>query len=421
MRPSTFLICSAVLIVAGVLTTLSLTQGQERSPAPSQKIDATSLPPPKQPGRDLAKWSFFNKQIYQNGQRASEWLQRANLGDGRFAHCHVPALHTNLENDTYLRQVGAAFALAKAARYYNDEQAAALARQALLTLLLDTGPENPGDPTVRICTLPPGLANRLGTAAALVQAIHELPTPGADLLDQADQLCNFLRKSQRPDGSLVCSEGGDDIDAINWYSGEALYALMRSQQHRPAPWKLEVIRKAVPYYQARWRAAKNLVMVPGHTAGCVEAYLLTKDKALADFVFEMNDWLCTFQYAQLDPLHPLWVGGFMSCVDGKPVPQPPQVVTAAYAQSLAEAARVARQVGDVPRWQRYKDSLERALQFLMTLQYTEGNCWHFVESYRPVLVGAFHASHQDGNLRLDYTQQAVCAMVAYLTQVAEVP
>jgi len=407
----------------GGWATLSWTQGQT---TPSAAPAGTPAPP--QASRDLSKWPLWPKQFYLSGQRGNEWLQRANGPDGRFIAGYVPALRVPLEAESYIRQVGAAIALAKAAKYFNDDKAAAKASQALLTLLLDTAPEDPSNPAIRIVTLPGGMTNRLGAAAALVQAIHELPQPGADLLDQADQLCNAIRRAQRTDGSLCCTDPGpdgkfaaDDNETVNLYSGEALYALMRSQQHRPAAWKLDLVKNAVPYYQARWRSNKTLTLIPRHTAANAEAYLQTGDKAFADFVFEMNDWLCTFQYHQLDPQHPLWVGGFMSCVDGKPVKTPPHAISAAYAECLGDAARVARKAGDLQRWERYKGALERSLQFLLTLQYTDANCQHFNPEFRPFVVGAFHASNQDGNIRLDYTQQAVCAMVSYLTHVADIP
>jgi hypothetical protein len=148
---------------------------------------------------------------------------------------------------------------------------------------------------------------------------------------------------------------------------------------------------------------------------------LTHERAWADFVYEMSDWVCALQYQQLDPRRPLWVGGFMGWADGKPQPLPPHVGSAACAEGLAHACRVARHAGDLPRYQRYRDAIERCLQFLTTLQYTEANAQHFADWYRPALLGAFHASHQDGDLRLDYTQHAVGALVDYLDYVADLP
>jgi hypothetical protein len=163
-----------------------------------------------------------------------------------------------------------------------------------------------------------------------------------------------------------------------------------------------------------------MALVPLHAAAYAEAHLLTREKAFADAVNEMNDWLCDLQYAQLDRRHPFWLGGFKSWVDGKAAALAPDAGSAAYAESLVEACRVARQAGDLTRFQRYRGAIEGCLRFLTTLQYSEFNTQHFAEWYRPALLGGFHASHQDGTLRIDYTQHAICALVQYLRYVVEV-
>jgi len=362
-----------------------------------------------------------------SAQGGADWLQRVNDADGRFVYGLVPALRTTLEGDNYLRQAGAAFALARAARFTRNERYAAKARQAVVTLLLDTRTD-PKDDQVRYTSLPSPILNRLGTAGMLVQAINELPSPAADLLEQSEQLCAYIRKQQQPDGSLSytdnasdsSSTGEPDPDGINYYPGPALYGLMLSQRHKPTAWKTEVVRKALAYYRGWWRSHKNPALVPYHTAAYTEAFLLTRDKAFADAVNDLNDWLCELQYVQLDRNHPLWVGGFMGWAGGKPVAMAPEASSGVYAESLAEACRVARQAGDLPRYKRYREALEQCLRFLVTLQYTEANTQHFTEWYRSALLGSFHASHQDGNLRIDYTHHAVAALVQYLTFVAEV-
>jgi hypothetical protein len=337
---------------------------------------------------------------------------------GRFVYGYLPALKAEMEGDHYLRQAGAAFALARAARFTGEERYAARATQAVLTLLDDTAPD-PGDPQVRYTTLPPAIVNRLGAAGLLVMVINELPAPQQDLLEKSEQLCNYIRRQARADGSLRLSDQGpgpsDDSEGVNDYPGVALYGLMLSQRHRPAAWKTDVVRTAVAYYHPWWRAHKNMAFVPWQTAAYAEAYLKAKDAAFTQCVTEMNDWLCNQQYAQIDPRRLLWYGGFMSWSDGQAVESPPRVDSAAYAGGLAQACRVTRQLGDVGRHQRYGEALERCLQFLVTLQYTDANTQHFADWYRPRVVGAFHASHQDGNLRIDYTQHAVSAQLQYLS------
>jgi hypothetical protein len=385
--------------------------GQEQnSSPPANKASARPTPTPQQPARDLAKWPFFPKQVFLTAQRGSEWLQRANRGDGRFSPGYVPALRVALEEDNFLHQAAAAFALGKAAKYFGNEQAAAVSRQAVLTLLeLDTARVPPNDPSVRICTLPAGLVNPVAAAAALAQAVYELPAAGSDILEQADQLCNGLRQIIK-----------NDNPPTDLQNSEMLNTLIHGYKHRPEPWKLDFVRQALSVDQSRWRTGKSLGQIPKQTAAYAEAYLLTKDNAFADFVFEMNDWLVTLQYEQTDSQHPHWLGGFMTWRDGKAIPVAPQVDAAAYACSLIDAARLARELGDVPRWERYKAGVELCLRFFINLQYTEANTQHFAEWFRPAIVGAFHASHSDGNVRLDFTALAVTAMIGYLTEIAEV-
>jgi hypothetical protein len=419
-----------VVLVCGIFMALSLTRGQEQSPAgrlaapkeqtktqPIQHASAVPTPAP----RDLTQLPPLQKQIWLSAQRGAEWLYRANGPDGRFTHGLVPALKTPLEGDHYLRQAGAAMALARAARFTRDDRYAARATQAIVALLADTSLDS-NDPRVRHTIFPPGAVNALAAAGLLVLAIHELPAPAEDLLARSEQLCNFIRKQQLSDGSLQGKPDLEEADDPTTYPGVALYGLMRSQQRQPAAWKTDVVRNALPYYKAWWRLHKNMAFIPWQTAAYTEAFLLTKERAFAEFVFEMNDWICTLQYQGFDdPKQVYWSGGFKSYVDNKALDTPPQITTAAYAEGLTEACRVARQSADLDRHKTYSATLERALLFLTTLQYTESNTQHFADWYRPMLQGGFHVSHQDGNLRIDYTQHAVSAIVQYLMHVARVP
>jgi hypothetical protein len=429
MSANKFCLGLLILVVSG-FTLLSLTQGQERPLVPPAAkpptVTAPSVPKAepaaKALDRDLSKLSVFHRQIYLSAQRGADWLQRANRPDGLFVYGYHPTLRSPMEGDDYLRQVGAAFGLARAARFFKeDDRMAAIATQAVLRLLADTTCD-PKDKTLRYTSVP--FVNRLAAAGMLVMAVHELPTPQPDLLEQADQLCNYLRSRQRPDGSFHFADdpkANEQVEAVNLFSGPAVYALVKSHQQRPAAWKLDAVRKALPHYHKWWREHKNTAMLPWHTAAYIEVYLLTKEKAFADCVTEMNDWLCTLQYEQIDPRRPLWVGGFKRWSDGKAEPAAPEVTSALCAESLAEACRLARHAGDATRFGNYRQALEKCLQFLTTLQYTEANVQHFADWYRPVLVGAFHASHQEGDLRIDYNQHPVCAMVRYLNYVAELP
>jgi hypothetical protein len=398
-----------------------------QAPSPAPPGPGGAAPPQPVPartaGRDLSRLTLAQRQLSVSAQFGADWLQRSARPDGRFGYVAAPALRLRNDADHFLRQAGAACALARAARFYQDERAAAVATQAVLTLLLATAPDSK-EPQIRCTTVPSAAVNRLAAAGLLVLAVHELPAPAADLLAQADQLCNYIRSRQQADGSLAAEEGataGETPEAADASAAEALYALARSQLRRPAPWKVEVLRKALAHYHPRWQARKGLAALPRLTGAWAEAHLATGERAFADAVFEMCDWLLPLQYQELDPDRALWVGGFMGWADGRAVPRAPEAGSARYLEALAEGCRVARKLGDAQRHPRYREALDRGLPFLVTLQYNAGSTQHFAEWYRRELAGAFHASHEDGNLRLDHTQHAVCALLQYLTHVAEVP
>jgi hypothetical protein len=421
-----------VLLAAGALAALSFLRGQERPPAPPPPAatpaprDAAPTPAaPLKPVRDFSKLSDLQKQLLLSGQAGADWLFRMNTVKGRFVPGLRPALRAEMDGDAFLPQAGAAFALARAARVLGDERYAARAAQAVL-VLLDATAADPKDAKVRYTTPPSSVVNRLGAAGLLVLAVHELPDPQADVLDKAEQFCNYIRRQARADGSLACYEGDDgkapppdDADSVNAYAGPALYALMRSQKLRPAAWKTDLVRKALAYYKPWWKEHKSLAFVPGQTAAYAEAYLLTKEQPFADFVFEMNDWACGQQYdLQLDVQKSAWSGGFKGWAGGQAAEAAPSAESACVAEGLADACRIAREAGDPDRWKRYTDGLQLGLQFLGRLQYAESNTAHFADWYKPWVLGGFHASAQDGDLRLDHTRHAVAALMHYLEHVA---
>lgn len=406
-----------VLIAAGVFPWGGL-EGQERTvvPALALKPAAESSSGPS----DLSKLPQQQRHLYVSAKSGMEWLARVNRSDGRFLPGYLPALRVPMDGDNYLHQAAAAGTLARAASYFQDERGLALAKQTLLTLLLETTTDKVG----RFTAAPDGHLNRLAAAGGLVAAIHELPNPAADLVQQADELAQFIRSQQGAGGGFVnaSDDAAAKTDFIQHCTGPALHGLMRSHVRQPEPWKLEAVRKGCAHYHAWWRQHKSLAMIPEHTAAYAEAFLISKEPTFASCVFEMNDWLCDQQYTSVDSRRGHWVGGFPPASDDKSQAFAPDVHSAAAAGSLVQACRAARHAGDAQRFERYRAALERCLLFVTTLQYCEANTRHFADGYRhTVLVGGFYRSHQDGNLRLDYTQQAVAALVHHLQHVAELP
>lgn len=423
--------CSVLALAQGQAPPAAPIPGSAPRPLPPNLTPASFVPPAGNsavatPGRDLTTLSPLSQQMHLNARRGTEWLYRAHQPTGRFLNGWRPAVDRPIDGDNFLSQAGAALGLARAACYFQDERYAVRARQAVLTLLAETGADA-RDPHARCTTLPSSAVNRLGAAGLLLAAIHELPSPADDLLIQGEQLAKFIFNQQKPDGSLAVTDGPEpaaDPDAVNHYPGWALYGLMRSQQARPHPWKADFFRRSLAYYRAWWQDHKSPEFAAAMGPACAEAYLMskerTRDAAAAAFCFEMCDWLCSFQYEQLDARHPLWRGGFQSHVQGKPVQEAPSASSAAYIAALVDGCRVTRQVPDLERYPRYRDAVQRGAQFLATVQYTESGTQHFATEYRQrYLVGGFHVTHDNGDLRLDDTRYAVAALAQFLATIPD--
>jgi hypothetical protein len=394
---------------------------------PAQPVVQASRVVPADAGmlkpRDASKLPESAQPIFYSAARALDWLKLANKPDGRFVYGFQPSLRVQIDGDNFVSQAGATMALARASRYFRDERGSAIARQAALALLMETTLES-GKP-IRYTDAPPSVVNRLAAHGLLISAIHEMQTPGNDLLEKADQLCNYLREQQRADGSLLVLQGTTDVksgsaefDAVP--AGLALQGIVRSHKLRPAEWKLDSAKKACAYYHAQWQASKSTAIVANHVPAYAEAYLLTKEEAFAESVLVMSDWLVSLQYRNdVDADRKHWIGGFPRVRNGKTETAAPDIWSAQLAVCLAEACRVAKHKGDLPRLQRYERALVMNCHFAMSLQYTPAKTQHFVEPFRPMILGGFHASHQDGNLRIDYTQHPLCAMTQYLDTVVE--
>jgi hypothetical protein len=351
--------------------------------------------------------------------RGTEWLSRGGIhqANGRFIPGLNPALGKATEDDHFMRQALGAFALARAARLTGEEKYAVAASQTILSLLAET-PKDPANPAARKPVQPAVVCNPVGAAAYLALAIFEMPDPEPQMTQYGEELCEFIRGHLQSDGTVQFTEAGvpADPDGVNLYAGPALAALAMSQRSAPSAWKKEALARGLAYYRKHFQSSPHPAFVPWMTVAFAEAHLQTKDAADAEFVFEMCDWLRKLQYENPDRQRAYWRGGFPAVADGKVVQTAPTIDTAYYALGLADACRMIRQMSraDAARYDQYRATLTRALQFVITLQYGEENTQHFAGHFRPAVVGAFHASHTDGNLRIDHTAVAVAALSEYL-------
>ncbi len=181
------------------------------------------------------------------------------------------------------------------------------------------------------------------------------------------------------------------------------------------------MKRGVAHYHAAFRAKPHPLLAATLTPAATELYFQTKLPDAATAAFEMNDWLCAIQINGNDPRTPQWAGGFRVIADGRATDAPPGAAdTGRYVSSLSCAYQLTRVVGDAAREEKYKPAVADAVQFLCGMQFLETNTRHFEDTFRAkMLMGGFHQSPTDGDLRIDATACAVSGLLRYLSSGAQ--
>ena len=253
---------------------------------------------------------------------------------------------------------------------------------------------------------------KLGAAALAALAILESPA--------REEFHEELHMLAAGVDSLANDEHGfrtfffpSERDGENWnfYSGEAL--LFQAEAARRglavAP-SLERCAAAFERCRARHRRRRNPAFVPWHTQACASLYAQTGRREFADFVFEINDWLLPMQ--QWDGLAPDLRGRFHD--PRRPEFGPPHAAsTGAYLEGLADAAALARAVGDPTRAEAYERAVARGLRSLRQLQFRDERDTFYISKPERVL-GALRTEVYDNAVRVDSAAHALAAAVKIL-------
>ncbi len=233
---------------------------------------------------------------------------------------------------------------------------------------------------------------------------------------ELEALCGTIESLARPDGSFrtFLRPKKRENDNQNFYSGEAQLLRARLYLERPTPRAKERFLKSFGYYREFFRQQPNPAFVPWHTRALVLFHSKEPDSELRDFVFEMNDWLldrAAMQEWDNSP-YPDLKGRFYN--ERRPDYGPPHASsTGAYMEGLAEAYRLARDLGDTRRADRYLLALKRGARHLMQLQFHDEVDMFYVA--RPQRVrGGLRTEVYDNEIRVDNVQHALSAIQALL-------
>jgi len=204
-------------------------------------------------------------------------------------------------------------------------------------------------------------------------------------------------------------------DGQNWnfYSGEALLFWIKAAKEgiEGAP-TLERCAATFEVCARLHRRNRNPAFVPWHSQAGAALFALTGRREVADFVFEISDWLLPMQ--QWDGVDPDLRGRFYN----PHIPEygPPHAAsTGAYLEGLADALTLARSLGDEPRAAAYERAVERGLRSLRQLQFRGPHDTFYVARKKRVL-GALRTEAYNNTVRVDSAAHALCAAEKLLRQ-----
>ena len=253
---------------------------------------------------------------------------------------------------------------------------------------------------------------KLGAAALAALAILESSAP-EEFHEALTMLAAGIDSLEHDEHGFRTFFFPPERDGENWnfYSGEAL--LFRAEAARrglPFAPSLQRCVAAFERCRARHYRRRNPAFVPWHTQACASLFAQTGRRELADFVLEMNDWLLPMQ--QWDGLAPDLRGRFHD--PRRPEFGPPHAAsTGAYMEGLADAAALARALGDGGRAAAYGRALERGLRSLRQLQFRD-RIDAFYVARRSRVLGALRTEVYDNAVRVDSAAHALAAAIRIL-------
>ncbi len=336
-------------------------------------------------------------------QAMTRWLAAQVDETGAANYKYWPSRGAYASSNNAIRQWMATVCLSRTARVFGSEPLARIASKNLEHNIATTYKNN-GDQSYIWMN---GSA-KLGAAALAALAIFESPQRKR-FINEEYALNSLIHSLGNADGSFdTFYIPRERKDNQNFYSGEALLFLAARYSVSRNPEELKRIMEAFHYYREWHRQNRNPAFVPWHTQAYFLVWKITKDKALKDFIFEMNDWLLSMQ--QWDSAEfPDMQGRFYDPARAYFGP-PHASSTGVYMEGLIDAFSIAKELGDQTRAENYRITILRGIRSLMQLQYKDAiDCFYIKHVDR--VLGGVRTTVYDNTIRIDNVQHGLMALL----------
>lgn len=181
----------------------------------------------------------------------------------------------------------------------------------------------------------------------------------------------------------------------DYFPGQALLALGAAAANGQTEVNEERLRRAFHYYRHRFRYRRHFGQVSWLMQAFARWWRLTKDSAMAEFVFEIGDWILGYQQEK--------TGGFIN--DHQP--DAPGYTTALYLEGIGAALKLAQATGDADREREYMKAITHGFRFLdrLIIQPRDASMLP-----NPALaIGGLRQSIHRSEIRIDFAQHSLAA------------
>jgi hypothetical protein len=331
--------------------------------SPAVELVALRCVVPSEPSeRIMRRWAHDGARFLTHNQDACGWYLYTYFPlDGRCETKNRQQFHGNAKATNLVRAAGCTYAMAWMAsietcptRRDRWRGSARRAADALLARAVRFG-----DGLIIVEDDPSGRKwGKLGSVALLAVALS-FPSLNEEFAEAYRGLMTTVIGSQGSNGMFQCRFGSAENEPaeVEFYPGEALLALALAGERGDTS-ALAICHRAFSAYCQHFREIPRSSFVLWQVDVWSRLAIIENDQKIADFVFEMVDWLLQFQVVERPP--GIYHGGFAT--HGAP-----GASTCTYTEAVIRGAKVARILGDRDRWFRYRKAMMAATSFCARL------------------------------------------------------
>lgn len=355
------------------------------------------------------------KNILNTALRAGQWLVNNVHKDGRMTYKYWPSSGKESDSNNMIRQWMGTVGLIRFGKMQQDDSILALAEKNIGYNLTNFFYEEDGY----------GLINeqgsvKLGAVALACLALFEHPKR-EQWLPYEISMQRTIDSLWNTDGSFTTFFKPKGVNRNqNFYPGEALVYWAHLYEKYPNPDLLDRFLRSFEYYKA-WHldpSNRNPAFIPWHTQAYYIIWKIHKWPALAEFIFEMNDWLLPVQQWPKNPEYRDILGRFYD--PDRPFGPPHASSTGVYLEGLIDAFALARSLGDEERMKNYRIAINRGLRSVMQLQFVDDiDMFYISPSNRRYVEGGIRTTEYNNEIRCDNIQHNLMAMIKILDTFVE--